>query len=195
MLPRAGGALAVVWWVVLVLRGVLPAAFAIAMGVLVGAVKRGDRDAQIDLSRGYYRDIVRPALRDALSSDAAMDAAFAQGLGWWRQISLLGLDAALDPLLAVLGAELGATRKVTDKGWQPHARQIGITGRSIAPNLYVAVALSGKFNHMVGVRSAGTILAINESPDVPVFAAADVGIVGDWRVAVPALVAELRSRL
>ena len=103
--------------------------------------------------------------------------------------------AALDPLLGVLGAELGATRKVTDKGWMPHARQIGITGRSIAPNLYVAVALSGKFNHMVGVRSAGTILAINEERDMPVFAAADVGIIGDWREVVSALVAELRFRL
>jgi len=103
--------------------------------------------------------------------------------------------AALEPLLGVLGAELGATRKVTDKGWLPHARQIGITGRSIAPNLYIGIALSGKFNHMVGVRSAGTILAINENRDVPVFAAADVGIIGDWRQAVPALVAELRSRL
>ncbi len=103
--------------------------------------------------------------------------------------------AALDPLLAVLGAELGCTRKVTDKGWLPHARQIGITGRSIAPNLYIAVALSGKFNHMVGVRSAGTILAINEERDMPVFAAADVGIIGDWREVVPALVVELRSRL
>jgi electron transfer flavoprotein alpha subunit/electron transfer flavoprotein alpha/beta subunit len=103
--------------------------------------------------------------------------------------------ADLQGLLDVLGAELGATRKVTDEGWQPHARQIGITGRSIAPNLYVAIALSGKFNHMVGVRSAGTILAINDDPDMPVFAAADVGLVGDWRVAVPALVSELRSRL
>ena len=103
--------------------------------------------------------------------------------------------AELQGLLDVLGAELGATRKVTDQGWQPHARQIGITGRSIAPNLYVAIALSGKFNHMVGVRSAGTILAINEDPGMPVFAAADIGLVGDWRVAVPALVAELRSRL
>jgi electron transfer flavoprotein alpha subunit len=103
--------------------------------------------------------------------------------------------ADLQGLLDVLGAELGATRKVTDRGWQPHARQIGITGRSIAPNLYVAIGLSGKFNHMVGVRSAGTILAINPNRDVPVFAAADVGITADWRDAVPVLVAELRSRL
>ena len=61
----------------------------------------------------------------------------------------------LSPLAALLGAELAATRKVTDRGWAPRARQVGITGRSIAPRLYVAVALSGKFNHVVGVRGGG----------------------------------------
>jgi electron transfer flavoprotein alpha subunit len=85
----------------------------------------------------------------------------------------------LDPLLRVLGAELGATRKVTDKGWLPRARQIGITGRTIAPRLYVALGTSGKFNHMVGVRRAGTILAVNRDPDALVFDGADIGIVGE----------------
>ena len=93
----------------------------------------------------------------------------------------------LQPLLHALGAELGATRKVTDKGWQPRARQIGITGRSIGPRLYVAIGLAGKFNHMVGVRGAGCILAINTDPDALVFDAADVGIVADWREVVPLL--------
>ncbi|MGZ8752844.1 MAG: FAD-binding protein [Acidimicrobiia bacterium] len=99
--------------------------------------------------------------------------------------------AALDPLLAVLGAELAATRKVTDQGWLPRARQLGITGRSIAPRLYVALGLSGKFNHMVGVRAAGTVVAVNDRPDALVFDAADVGIVGDWREVLPLLVAAI----
>ena len=81
----------------------------------------------------------------------------------------------------LLGAELAATRKVTDKGWLPRARQIGITGRSIAPRLFVSVGASGKFNHIVGVRAARTVLAINPDPAAPVFDHADVGIVGDWR--------------
>jgi electron transfer flavoprotein alpha subunit len=85
----------------------------------------------------------------------------------------------LDPLLRVLGAELGATRKVTDQGWLPRSRQIGITGRNIAPSLYVALGTSGKFNHMVGVRRAGTVLAVNRDPDAPVFDAADIGITGE----------------
>ena len=102
--------------------------------------------------------------------------------------------ATLDPLLAALGAELGATRKVTDKGWLPRARQIGITGRSISPRLYVAVAIGGKLNHTIGVRAAGTVLAVNTDPDALVFGSSDIGIVGDWHEVVAALTAELTRR-
>jgi electron transfer flavoprotein alpha subunit len=97
----------------------------------------------------------------------------------------------LEPLREVLGAELAATRKVTDQGWLPRARQIGITGRSIAPRLYVVLGASGKFNHMVGVRGARTVLAINTDPEALVFGVADVGIVGDWREVLPLLVREI----
>lgn len=106
-----------------------------------------------------------------------------------------GIDPAhygeLEPLRAVLGAELAATRKVTDKGWLPRARQLGITGHSIAPRLYVALGLSGKFNHTMGVRSSGTILAVNPDPRAPIFDWADLAIVGDWRDVVPLLVERL----
>jgi electron transfer flavoprotein alpha subunit len=109
----------------------------------------------------------------------------------------VGVDPAdyalLDPLLAALGAELGATRKVTDKGWLPRARQIGITGRSIAPQLYVSIGASGKFNHVIGVRAAHTVLCVNSNPDALIFGASDVGIVGDYRAAVPLLIDELAS--
>ena len=101
--------------------------------------------------------------------------------------------ALLSPLAALLGAELGATRKVTDKGWAPRSRQVGITGRSIAPRLYVALGLSGKFNHMVGVRAAGTILAVNHDPAAPVFTHCDIGIVGDWHEVVSLLQGALRA--
>ncbi len=98
---------------------------------------------------------------------------------------------ALNPLLAVLGAELAATRKVTDKEWLPRARQVGITGHSVDPAIYIAIGISGKFNHMVGALSAGTVLAINSDPEALVFEWADVGIVADWRDAVTLLVHEL----
>jgi electron transfer flavoprotein alpha subunit len=99
----------------------------------------------------------------------------------------------LEPLRTLLDAELGATRKVTDNGWLPRARQIGITGRSIAPHLFVSVGASGKFNHTRGLRAAGTVLAINNDPHAPIFEAADIGIVGDWREVLPVLVEQLRA--
>jgi electron transfer flavoprotein alpha subunit len=119
-----------------------------------------------------------------------------------RAECVIGVGMGVDPddyerlsrLSALLGAELAATRKVTDNGWAPRARQIGLTGRAIAPRLYVAIGLSGKFNHMVGVRSAGTILAINEDPAALVFEHCDVGVLGDWRDVLPVLEAELRGR-
>lgn len=112
---------------------------------------------------------------------------------------VVGVGAGVDPrgydlvrrLAGLLGAELAATRKVTDGGWMPRSRQVGITGRSVAPRLYAAIGLSGKFNHMAGVEGAGTVLAINHDAAAPVFAACDVGIVGSWEQAVPLLVERL----
>ena len=98
---------------------------------------------------------------------------------------------SVQPLVDVLGAELAATRKVTDKAWLPRARQIGITGRSIAPQLYVGIGLSGKFNHTVGIRAAGTVLAVNNDSDAPIWDHADIGIFGEWRDVLPLLTARL----
>ncbi len=110
-----------------------------------------------------------------------------------------GVDPAaygdLDALVSLLGAELVGTRKVTDQGWLPKTRQVGVTGHAVSPRLYVAIGLSGKFNHAVGVRRAGTVLAINTDPAAPIFDAADIGIVGDWREVIAGLTAELAKRV
>jgi electron transfer flavoprotein alpha subunit len=103
--------------------------------------------------------------------------------------------AALDTLRDKLGGVYCATRKVTDKGWMPRARQVGITGHSIAPKLFISIGASGKFNHTVGVRSAGTIIAINTDPEAMIFEWADVGIVGDWREVLEALTPRLAASL
>jgi electron transfer flavoprotein alpha subunit len=100
----------------------------------------------------------------------------------------------LRPLLDLLGAQLAASRKVTDRAWLPRDRQVGITGRSISPSLYIAIGVAGKFNHMVGVRGAGKILAINPDRQAAVFESADIGVVADWRQAVPLLVQALQER-
>ena len=101
----------------------------------------------------------------------------------------------IDELRAALGgAALGATRRVTDQGWVPRGRQIGVTGHAVAPRLLVAVGCSGRFNHTVGIRNAGTLLAINSDPEAEIFDQVDIGLVGEWQSVVPELTAELRRR-
>lgn len=84
-------------------------------------------------------------------------------------------------LAALLRAEIGATRKVTDRGWLPHGRQVGITGRSLHPDTALLLGVSGSYNHLAGLRQAGLIVAVNRDPDALVFSSADYGIVADWR--------------
>ena len=101
----------------------------------------------------------------------------------------------IDELRAALGdAALGATRRVTDRGWVPRSRQIGVTGHAVAPRLLVEVGSSGRFNHTVGIRNAATVLAINSDPGAEIFDQVDVGLVGEWQTVVPELTAELRAR-
>jgi electron transfer flavoprotein alpha subunit len=103
--------------------------------------------------------------------------------------------AVVDELRAQLRAgPLGATRRVTDAGWLPRSRQIGLTGRSVAPELLVSIGASGKFNHAVGFRGAVVVVAVNQDPAAPVFDHADIGIVGDWRQIVTELTTALRAR-
>ncbi len=98
-------------------------------------------------------------------------------------------------LADVLGGAVGATRVATDEGWIDHEAQIGQTGVTVSPRLYIGAGVSGAVHHRGGMQSAGTIIAVNTDPEAPIFEIADLGIVGDLRSVLPAASAELRRLL
>jgi len=101
--------------------------------------------------------------------------------------------AVAEQLAQAFGAELAASRPICDNGWLPMERQIGSSGQTVAPKLYVALGISGAIQHLVGMKGARTIVAINKDADAPIFEVADYGVQGDLFELVPAIIAELQK--
>jgi electron transfer flavoprotein alpha subunit len=120
--------------------------------------------------------------------DADVIVAGGRGLGAPDNFTLA------EELAKALGGAVGATRAVVDAGWYPYSAQIGQTGKTVSPKLYVALGISGAIQHKVGMQSSGTIVAINKDANAPIFDFSDLGVVGDVHAIVPKLTELIRQR-
>jgi electron transfer flavoprotein alpha subunit len=156
-----------------------------------GAAPAAVRKAAVALDASKIRQKPEPPFKEARQavdlSQAERIVAVGRGIKAQEHVQLAR------QLAEALGAEIAASRPICDAGWLPMDRQIGSSGQTVAPKLYVALGISGAIQHLVGMKGARTIVAVNKDPEAPIFEIADYGIVGDLFEVVPAMLAELKK--
>jgi electron transfer flavoprotein alpha subunit len=187
--PAFGGSV-----VALIASRTQPEMATVRPGMLAAGVPQPGRRAEVvRLTTAPAADRVRVSARQSSAAaaaeleEASVVVGFGKGIGGPENLPVV------QALAGVLDAAICTTRDVTDAGWLPKQYQIGMTGRAIAPQLYIALAIRGAFEHTVGIRRAGVIVAINKSAKAPIFKSADYGIVGDFAVVTPLLTAALAA--
>jgi electron transfer flavoprotein alpha subunit len=162
-----------------------------ADAVKKGAAPAAIRRATIELDAAAIRQKPEAPFKEAKQavdlSQAERIVAIGRGIKGQEHLALA------QQLAQAMGAEIAASRPICDAGWLPMDRQIGSSGQTVAPKLYVALGISGAIQHLVGMKGSRTIVAINKDAEAPIFEIADYGIVGDLFEVVPAMVAELNK--
>ncbi|MBA3948574.1 MAG: electron transfer flavoprotein subunit alpha/FixB family protein [Acidobacteria bacterium] len=177
-------------------KGPAPHVISVQIGAYrVDAVKKGSgapvREVAAGLDASQIRQKPEAPFKEAKQavdlSQAERIVAIGRGIKGQEHL------AVAEALAKALGAEIAASRPICDAGWLPMDRQIGSSGQTVAPKLYVALGISGAIQHLVGMKGSRTIVAINKDPEAPIFEIADYGIAGDLFEVVPALIAELQK--
>jgi len=132
--------------------------------------------------------VVKDVAEAADIAEADIIVAGGRGLGNAENFNII------EQLAEALGGSVGASRGVVDTGWVPYAHQVGQTGKTVRPNLYIACGISGAIQHLVGMQFSNIVVAINKDAKAPIFNVADYGIVGDVLEVVPALTSEIKRR-
>ncbi|MCK5740288.1 electron transfer flavoprotein subunit alpha/FixB family protein [bacterium] len=152
-----------------------------------GDIIRVDVPDSCFVSRVKFESFVADKLQDMPIEEADTVVACGKALGKEDNMK------CINELAGAVGAAVGSTREVVDRGWLPYSTQIGLSGKTVAPRLYFAVGISGAIQHLAGMQTAETIIAVNNDPDAQIFNVADFGIVGDLFEVIPAMAERLKK--
>jgi electron transfer flavoprotein alpha subunit len=153
-----------------------------------GTVEAASTTQDVDGKLVGFLEYVEEASEDVDISQAEIVIAVGRGIGEEENLALV------NDLADALGGVVACSRPIVDRGWLPRSRQVGTSGRSIRPKVYIAVGISGAFQHVAGMKGAGRVIAVNRDAHAPIFKAADYGIVGDLLEVVPELTKKVRER-
>jgi len=150
-------------------------------------VVKQSADVSADAIRARVTGRTKEEVEGVRLEDAAVVVGAGRGIGGPEGLK------SLEELAGLLGGAVGTTRAVCDMGWYPVATQIGLTGKVVTPDLYIAVALSGASQHMAGISGVKNIVAVNKDPEANIFRSARYGVVGDWKEVIPAFTAKAKD--